>query len=235
MLQKRVGLVDFTCSKGRLPIFSFSQKFSSSRVVAWVTTIPPQTDRAYTVAACSEPSLMQLVAVELVKAAVMVGCSLDAPTVLAARSMGTVEIKLLEQDGLLSPLPVTDDSWQAWLQGMHDSHTQLKAALLGIPDDHDCREELVEWADRVGLFPVDEIDSVVLGECQDFSDPVLVRTAFSHRVQPPVTSRLLPLCVQMPRPGFQPRCIVDILKPWAIALMDMWFEAMLLTMQDMIA
>ena len=146
-----------------------------------------------------------------------------------------LEIKLLEQDGLLSPLPVTDDSWQAWLQGMHDSHTQLKAALLGIPDDHDCREELVEWADRVGLFPVDEIDSVVLGECQDFSDPVLVRTAFSHRVQPPVTSRLLPLCVQMPRPGFQPRCIEDILKPWAIALMDMWFEAMLLTMQDMIA
>ena len=36
---------------------------------------------------------MQLVAVALVKAAVMVGCSLDAPTVLAARSMGTVEIK----------------------------------------------------------------------------------------------------------------------------------------------
>ena len=90
------------------------------------------------------------------------------------------------------------------------------------------------WADRVGSFPVDEIDSVVLGECQDFSDLVLVRTPFSHRVHPPVTSRLLPLCIQMPRPGFQPSCIEDILKPWAIALMDRWFEAMLLTMRDMI-
>ena len=112
-------------------------KLACTRVVAWVTTIPPQTDKAYTVAACSEPSLMQLVAVALVKAALMVGCSLDAPTVLAAHSMGTVEIKLLEQDELLSSLPVTDDSWLAWLKGMHDSHAQLKAALLAIPDDHD--------------------------------------------------------------------------------------------------
>ena len=74
-------------------------------------TIPPQTDRAYTVAACSEPALRHLVAVSLVNAAGMAGCSLDATTVLAALSMGTAEIKLLEQDGVLGPLPVTDSSW----------------------------------------------------------------------------------------------------------------------------
>ena len=96
--------------------------------------------------------------------------------------------------------------------------------LLRCPVEHDCYDELMGWADRVGSYPSDEITDELLAECKDFNNTALANTPFSHRVHPPNTHRLDPLPVQMPPKGFEPRGLEDILRPWAIRYWNDWWD-----------
>ena len=159
-----------------------------TRVVVWGSDLPPVFHRRYTVAKCPDPVLQETVAAAVVKAAVMVGASVDALTMVSARGMGSVDMQMLETEEILKPVGDTERWWKSGLEDMTRAQDQLVAALGEVPSSHDCYEEIQGWiyTCRVGTAPTDELTEGMQSMCRDFSDVALRSVPFSHRVQPPV-------------------------------------------------
>ena len=169
----------------------------------------------------------------MVKAAVMVGASVDVLTMVSARGMGSVDMQMLEPEEILKPVNNDEQWWKSGLEDMTNAQDRLVAALSEVPSPHDCYEEIQGWIDRIGTATTDELTEGMQDMCRDFSDGALRSVHFSHRVQRPVAQPLVRLPRQVHPPGFRPRSIKDILKPWAIQRMMDWYRDMEVWLRNM--
>ena len=194
-----------------------------TRVMVWVSTVQPATTNLVGMRKLDRGAMRQVVAPAMVKAGVMLGIPMDATLVSTARGIGSVPIQMLElEDVVASPTQPTVAIQDA-INRMEIAHEELRQCIALIPDDHDCKQTMIEWEETIGPVPMEELAGDLEQIARVYDNEVLGLLPYSTRVRAPLTKWPDRVSRGMPPKGFEPRSLHDILRPWAYSHRKDWF------------
>ena len=206
-----------------------------TRVVVWVSKVSPKTtNRQGFSKELQNSELRSMIAPAVVKAATMIGKPIDEATMRVAEGIGSVPITMLETEEIVRVPVETQGAIAAWKEEIDRAHELLREELLSVPEEHPHYQSMMEWMDRIATGNLDELTEEMCQAVREYVDDELINVPFSHRVRAPSTRWTAPMGQRMPPPGFAPRSLHDILRPWAYEKRKEWYKAQLRDLRAMI-